>query len=346
MIRFQCPNCDSKMEIDESFGGRSARCPTCGIDLRVPKAGEAAAAAAAAGKGPARPGAATVKVDGEEVEIVPPLETMVILSLGFVALAVVCLLIGGLVLGALLQCPWTVGFTLGGVCALMGLLLGVPGYHNVRRSRGRRRGRTLAQISMAAGGGLFLICTVGALVGWVQFLNRPTCEENLKQIYSALRAYADKHEGAFPASLSVLVKEKYLKSADWLTCPQYGAQAGTQTYTMTTDINLNAKRPDGRPWWPDDMLLVMDGPFYDRHPDGVRILLLNGEIKIVPNDKWAVYQKVQGEKWNDILNKIRNPNAGKNPPDATEKPAEPAPGTPPGVPPPAAPVAPAKRAGP
>ena len=40
MIRFRCPNCESQMEVDESFAGRPARCPTCGCDMKVPKEGE------------------------------------------------------------------------------------------------------------------------------------------------------------------------------------------------------------------------------------------------------------------------------------------------------------------
>ena len=41
MIRFRCPKCEGRMEVDEAFANRAMRCPTCGQDLKVPKKGEA-----------------------------------------------------------------------------------------------------------------------------------------------------------------------------------------------------------------------------------------------------------------------------------------------------------------
>ncbi|KPJ74699.1 MAG: hypothetical protein AMS14_05050 [Planctomycetes bacterium DG_20] len=297
MIRFRCPSCESRMEVDESFAGRPARCPTCGCDLKVPKEGESSPPIQPARAMP-RKGATVVTVDGEQVEVVPPLETMVLAAMGFVVLSVVAVLAVGL--GRFVTLPWTVGGMLGALLALLGVVIAVPAYHTIRRSRGRKRGRAHAVITMAAGALLFLVFGVIALVGWSQWFLRPTCEENLEKIYQALRAYAAKHDGAFPKSLDDLVTERCLDSPDWLTCPAYHYPIGRQTYIFTSDINVN------EPLWPPDLLIVSDGPPFDAHGDGyVRALLLGGDVEHVPIAQWAAYQKSQGDRWNKILNQIR-----------------------------------------
>ena len=325
MIRFRCPNCASQMEVDESFAGRAARCPTCGSDLKVPARGEPAGGGAR--QAPA-PGAARITVGGEEVAVVPPLEIMAIVSLVCVALSVVVFLLTGFI--KFVAPPWAVGALLGALVALLGAIVGVPAYHSVRRSKGRRRGRTHALISMAVGGGLFLVLLVFAMVGFARDIwLRPTCEQNLGHMYKALRQYADRHNGAFPPSLETLVGEGYLTSADWLTCPSYKVPMGQNTYILTPQLNIQAKRPNGTPWWPTDTLLVSDGPPYDAHRDGrVRILLLDGSINAVPVAQWPSYQKDQAQRWNHILWEMREagiPVDGPKAPPARAAAAEKAP---------------------
>ena len=76
-------------------------------------------------------------------------------------------------------------------------------------------------------------------------------------------------------------------------------------------------------------------PIY-AHADGfVRALLLDGKVIPVPAAKWADYQKKQVDRWNEILNKIRNPKAAA-PPKAETPPAAPPAVAPPAVAPPAA----------
>lgn len=311
MIRFRCPNCESQMEVDESFAGRPARCPTCGSDLKVPAHGEPAGGGAR--QAPV-PGAARITVGGEEVAVVPPIEIMAIVSLACVGLSVVLFLLAGFT--KFVTPPWAVGALLGALVALLGAIVGVPAYHSVRRSKGRRRGRTHALISMAAGGGLFLVLLVFALVGFARDIwLRPTCEQNLKQIHIALRQYADRHSGAFPASLETLASEGYLASADWLTCPAYKVPMGQNTYILTPRINIQVKRPNGTPWWPADTLLVSDGPPYGAHRDGgVRILLLDGSVNAVPTGQWAAYQKGQSQQWSHTLWEMREAGIQVEPP--------------------------------
>jgi hypothetical protein len=219
--------------------------------------------------------------------------------------------------------PWAVGALLGALLALLGIIVGVPAYHSVRRSKGRRRGRTHAVISMLAGTALFLVFLVIALVGLFQYyLMRPTCEENLKHIYTALRAYAEDHGGAFPPELETLVDDGRLDGDHWLTCPAYKVPVGRPTYVLTPEINIRAKRPDGQEWWPPDTLIVSDGPPYFAHDDGtVRALLLGGEITHVPHRDWAAYQKDQTDRWSRTLTEIRTAEADA----AAGEAAEPAP---------------------
>jgi len=328
MIRFKCPNCESQMEVDESFAGRAARCPTCGCDLKVPKEGEPPPAVQPARATP-RKGAAKVTVDGEQVEVIPPL------AVG---------------LGRFVTLPWTVGGMLGALLALLGVVIAVPTYHTIRRSRGRKRGRGHALITMATGGLLFLLFGVTALVGWTQWMLRPTCEEGLKTIYQALRAHADRHDGAFPKSLEVLVEQGYLDSPNRLTCPAYHVRAGETTYILTPDINTDAKQPDGTDWWPPDTMIVSDGPPYDAHGDGfVRTLLLSGDVKHVKLTHWSAYQKGQSDRWSKTLNRIRAARekaaeAGASPPTGAPSPPPAEAGAPPPTDPP--PPAPAEKGSP
>jgi len=322
MIRFRCPKCESQMEVDESFAGRAARCPTCGCDLKVPKEGEPSAPVQPA-RAATPKGAATVTVDGETVEVVPPLETMVPVAIGFVVLSVLAFVVSRMIPVA--KVPWwTVGGILGALLALLGVMTAIPAYHTVRRSRGRKRGRGHAIITMGAGALLFLVFGVIALIGVSQSLLRPTCKDNLEQIYQALRAYADRHDGAFPKRLEALVEQGYLDSPNWLTCPAYHVRLGETTYILTPDINVSAKQPDGTDWWPTDIMIVSDGAPYDAHGDGyVRVLLLGGEIKYVELAHWTAYQKGQADRWSKILNRIRQAQATA--PEADQSPPTPAP---------------------
>jgi len=301
MITFRCPHCGSEMEVDESFAGRPARCPTCGTNLKVPAEGQSPAATT---PGAPPPGAARVTVGGESVEVVPPLETMVIVSTICVGLSMAVFLAAGLT--KFVTPPWAVGGLLGALLALLGIIVAVPAYHSVRRSKGRKRGRSHALIAMAAGTTLFLVFVVIAMVGFAKDIwLRPTCEENLKHIYTALRQHARDHGGTFPDSLETLVGEGYLESDHWLTCPAHKMPVGQNTYILTPDINIRARHPDGQPFWPPDTMIVSDGR-PTAHRDGrVRVLLLSGEVTFIPTDDWYSYRKAQTERWRRTLDEIQ-----------------------------------------
>jgi hypothetical protein len=318
MIRFRCPKCDAKMEVDESFAGRAARCPTCGYDFRVPKTGEAVQTRGMVE--PSRPGATMVKIQGESMEIVPPLETLALIALTTVCLAVIAVPLIGL--SSWFTPPWAVAMAMGALLALLGAIIAVPAYHNVSRSRGRKRGKGLATAALAAGGGLFLVFLVGAIIGFVLYSWKPPCEENLKMISVALGNYAQKHNGAYPdghkANLSTLIQEGYLGSDDYLTCPAYQVVPGTQTYALTPDLNNRD--------FPLETMAVSDGPPYEAHKDGqVRVLLLSGKIITVPAADWAKFKDAQEKKWNELLNKIRRAKLEPKPAEAAPAATPPAP---------------------
>jgi hypothetical protein len=341
MIRFRCPKCDAKVEVDESFAGRAGRCATCGYDFRVPKTGEVTPVHGMVE--PSRPGATVVKVRGETVEILPPLEIMAVAATVVAGLSVVAVLVIGL--SRLWTPPWAVGMALGALLALLSVVMALSAYSSIASSRGRKRGKKLATAALGAGGGLFLVYLVGAIVGFVMWYAwRPDCEKNLEVISVALANYAKAHNGAFPdghkTNLKTLVEERYLASADWLTCPAYRVVAGTQTYDLTPDVNNRD--------FPPETMLVSDGQPLDTHTDSlIRVLLISGKVIKVPIAEWSKFKAAQVAKWNEILNRIRQPKAdaaaGGTPatpditPPAAPKPAAPV-VAPPAAPKPAAPA--------
>ena len=298
MIRFRCPNCDARMEVDESFAGRPARCATCGADLAVPRTGEPDTSVTPLE--PAGPsGPTTVRIGDETIEVVPPVETMAVVSVVFLGASAASVFVIGL--GRFVTDPWMIGPSIGALLALLGAMTAVPAYHSIRRSRGRKRGKLLAVIGMIGGAALTLgFGTVAAVKIINNLWLRHSCEDNLGKIYAALRQYAERHDGKIPKDLEVLVREGYLDSPDWLTCPRYQVPIGSCTYQMAIspgiDINLN-----NRGVFPPSLMIVSDGAPYDSHSDGlVRALLLDGTVEKVPFDRWERYRAEQGKLWEAI----------------------------------------------
>ena len=225
--------------------------------------------------------------------------TLEVVSVAFLGASVAALFVIGL--GRFVTDPWMIGPLIGALLALLGAMTSVPAYHSIRRSRGRKRGKLLAVIGMIGGAALTLgFGTVAA----VKIINtlwlRPSCEDNLGKIYAALRQYAERHHGKIPKDLKVLVREGYLDSPNWLTCPEYQIPIGTCTYQMAIspgiDINL-----DNRDVFPPSLMIVSDGAPYDSHSDRlVRALLLDGTVEKVPVDRWERYRAEQGQLWESI----------------------------------------------
>ena len=303
MIRFRCPNCDARMEVDESFAGRPARCATCGTDLKVPVASESDTSITRLE--PAGPsGPTTVRFGDEIIEIRPPVDVMAIVSVGFLGASVAAAFVIGL--GRFVTAPWMIGSSLGTLLALLGAMTAVPAWHSIRRSRGRKRGKLLAVIGMIGGAALTLgFGTVAAVKIIDNLWLRPACEDNLHKIHAALRAYAERYDGRLPKELEVLVREGCLADRNGLTCPEYHVPIGTSTYQMYIsvgiDVNVNNPRV-----FPPNLMIASDGAPYDSHPDGlVRALLLNGTVEKVPFDRWERYRAEQGKLWDAIREALK-----------------------------------------
>jgi len=328
MLRFRCPECETPMEVDESFAGRSARCPTCGHTLRVPKAEPSPGPVPRVDGQPSGPN--TVRVHGESVEVRPPLETLAVVGPALAALAVVAFLLLGLDPFGISYSSWLVGFTVGAMLSLLAAVFGLSGYQSVLRSRGRKSGRLPALIGTFGGLGLFIVLGAGAVVLSVKaFVLRPTCEDNLKVIYKGLKDYAAAHEGKLPRNLEELVREKYVDSNRWFTCPAYRVSVGTQTYRLMPLIDMND------PLYPPDMMIVADGEPIDSHRDGnVCVLLKDGTVTTVPRARWDAYFTAQQRKYTEVLRQLRKraeasgaapEGGGSEPPAPKEAPAGPAP---------------------
>jgi hypothetical protein len=192
--------------------------------------------------------------------------------------------------------------TIGALLAMMAALTGLPAYHSIRRSKGRKRGRTLALVGVGLGTALFLGLGAGATAGIVEIRLRPGCVENLKKIYAGLRSYASQHGGNLPKDLQVLVEEGHLESAASLTCPAYRVQVGTVTYRLIiNEPPINVRDPV----FPANLMIVSDGAPFDAHEDGqVRVLLLDGTVETVPLERWDAYQRDQIDLMTEVRTRL------------------------------------------
>ena len=179
MIRFRCPSCEAKMEVDDAFAGRAARCATCGEDLKVPRQSEVTPRRPAA---PVRPGAPTVKIEGEKVEIVPPVEMTAYVALGVLAFAIVLFVVILIVAWSTALMPPLISSTaFGAVFSAVAAMIGLSAWNTINRSRGRKRGGKLATTAILAGGGLCVVFLIGMVIGLAQYHFRQPCEKNLER---------------------------------------------------------------------------------------------------------------------------------------------------------------------
>ncbi|MBN1289351.1 MAG: prepilin-type N-terminal cleavage/methylation domain-containing protein [Actinobacteria bacterium] len=76
-----------------------------------------------------------------------------------------------------------------------------------------------------------------------------SCKMNLRTLYNAINQYSALNNGEYPASLDILVEEKYLKDFDW-KCPSgdYGSISGDYRvhYNKVTG-HTSCPRPDHNP---------------------------------------------------------------------------------------------------
>jgi len=237
MIRFKCSQCGARMEVDETYVGHPGRCPTCGASITVPAASTVSSPSggmAGAGMRQGRTAGTTIRVHGEEVSVRAPLETTAIASIVLMGLSVV------LFIGIWLSGNWApalgVGALLAMLMAILSVLVAVTAYHNVRRSRGLRRGMGAAYAGLIGGASLFLIFLIVTAWSFVVHANRPSCEENLRAIWTALGEYADSHDEKFPPTLAALAHDTSLRAS---------RARNTASARETRRINTSPSSTDG-----------------------------------------------------------------------------------------------------
>ncbi|MDP6379857.1 MAG: hypothetical protein QF662_00810, partial [Phycisphaerae bacterium] len=181
---------------------------------------------------------------------------------------------------------------LGMLMAILASMVSLTAYHSVRRSRGLRRGKQVAAAGLIGGGTLFLVFLIVAVWSFVDYANRPPCEENLQSIWDALGRYADTHEDKFPPKLEDLVAGAGLDRAR-LTCPAYRVRPGQRTYQYLANLN----RKD----FPADLAFVYDGKPRSHKDRLIRVLLIGGEIKKVPTADWDAFFAAEQKKAQDVM---------------------------------------------
>ena len=125
---------------------------------------------------------------------------------------------------------------------------------------------------------LVVIAIIGILIGFLapgamklrEKARRSKCQNNMKQIYSAISAYRDDHNEQYPASLDEL-HDRYVDDLEVFKCPtsaspvpaapaggDYEYHAGLSPASRSTEPIVEDK--DGN------------------HPDGVNILRVGGQV--------------------------------------------------------------------
>ncbi|NIA21523.1 MAG: hypothetical protein GWP05_06060 [Anaerolineaceae bacterium] len=244
----------------DHYAGRGARCPTCSRRLRVPRRRLGHSGALTPDElTDSQATSGIVMLDGHAYQVRPQVEGMVVASSVIIALSVVPMILVGLTIGA--YTPWLWASLVATGVVLFGMLLVLPGYANIRRSRGRKTGRRLGMINIAAG----LALISGFLsVGLISYAlaDHSSCRSRMLAIHKALMQYAARNDLRFPPRPETLVAEGYLKAGK-LTCPKFsGAREGAPTYNRDSYVEDFSGKIDLRTdtaEFPGDLMVLMGG---------------------------------------------------------------------------------------
>jgi prepilin-type processing-associated H-X9-DG protein len=191
-IQFSCPKCQQPLTADPTAAGTTVNCPTCSEPMVVP---------APPPVQPRPPAIQPKRARG--------------------------LAIASLVLGMIGVVP-----ILGLATGVIGLALGITAL--VKRSTSK--GVAIAGTVLAGIATLMIPLHIAMLVPVVTAAkfgaNTAVCMTNLKQIGVAIAGYQEKHSGAYPATLDVLVADGWLP-AKVLECPLQTGAKGASSYAYT-----------------------------------------------------------------------------------------------------------------
>ncbi|MBN2582936.1 MAG: hypothetical protein JXL80_07705 [Planctomycetes bacterium] len=255
MITFRCSNCKAEIEVPDHYAGRVAQCPTCSRRLRVPQpSADRTSSRRVSAPLDTSSTSSIVSLDGQIYQIQPQIEGMMIAAAAVIAASLPVMLLVGLKLRA--YSPWLWGGLIATGVVVFGMLLVVPGYSNIRRSRGRKSGRRLGMMAIA--GGLTLVATYLS-VGLITYAvaDHSSCRSRLTAVHRALMQYASRNQGYLPPRPETLVEQGYLRAAK-LTCPQHGhVREGDPTYipeSYNPRIDLRTEGDE----FPGDTIILID----------------------------------------------------------------------------------------
>jgi len=256
VIVFRCPNCTAEIEVPDHYAGRSARCPTCNRRLRVPQQRrDHSGALTPDDLVDSQSATGIVMLDGHTYQIRPQVDGMVIASSVVIALSLVPMILVGLTIRV--YTPWLWASLIATGVVLFGMLLVLPGYANIGRSRGRKTGRRLGMINIAAGLALIAGFLSAGLISYAM-ADHSTCRSRMQAIHKALMEYATRNDSRFPPRPETLVEKGYLKAGK-LTCPKFpGAREGDSTYnedSYSGQVDLRTDRAE----FPGDLMILMGG---------------------------------------------------------------------------------------
>jgi len=259
VIVFHCPNCNAEIEVPDHYAGRSARCPTCNRRLRAPQQRrDHSGALTPDDLVDSQSATGIVMLDGHAYHIRPQVDGMVIASSVVIALSIVPMILIGLGIGA--YTPWLWASLIATGVVLFGMLLVLPGYNNIRRSRGRKTGRRLGMINIATGLALVAGFLSTGLISYA-LADHSTCKSRMQAIHKALMEYAARNDSRFPPRPETLVEKGYLQAGK-LTCPKCrGKREGDPTYNEDSYSGQVDLRTDVAEF-PGDLMILMGGPVH------------------------------------------------------------------------------------
>jgi hypothetical protein len=158
----------------------------------------------------------------------------------------------------------------GGIVAIV---LGAVAFSQARRQPDEYGGRGLAVAGVTLGVLATMLTAVGAVAlvaGWPK-ITRFVCEENLRTLHSALRAYADEWEQAFPPDFEALVEEGYASEDDFYCVGRMLSQGLHECYEYVPG-QVPADDPAN--------VLIHEKPRCHSGQGG-NVLLLNGDIEFL-----------------------------------------------------------------
>jgi serine/threonine protein kinase/HEAT repeat protein len=203
-IKFNCPNCDQRLSIDESGAGAEVTCPNCSQAMIAPGSPPVPPKSPFPPTPPMNPAPLS-----QSPVFQPPAPRR---ARGWAIWSLVLALVGLIPI-------------LGLVTGVVGLLLGIVALVKQTTSKGIAIAGTVIGCVSA----LMIPVHLGALSGTMAVARFATgttqCITNLKTVGLAIEEYRGKHGGMYPPDLAALVREGMI-SKETLRCPLHEGEVG------------------------------------------------------------------------------------------------------------------------